>query len=444
MRKIRMLVGCGVLLGAASASWAQASAPVTAAPPAQAAEAPKPAAPKGLEFPVGDWKIKFYGFVCLDLHYDDSHPNNTRLISTIKPEDDPAPPTIGEEKNSEDFTMHARNSRFGIDITGPAVSLLGDAKPSGKIEFDFLANGGSEALVLSRGVIRMRLAYLKLAWEDFSVLAGQAWDVAAPLIPTANREFLMWGAGNPGDRRPQIRPEYQLGVGDGRLIFQAAAGLTGAFDGENLDGSTTWDGEASGLPTLQGRLAVKWPCLWLEKKSFEIGGWGHYAKEHLDAMPAGWPADADDDYTSTAYGVDLTLPLLDFLEIRGEAWQGKNVNDLRGGILQAGVQIGDDPDPNEVESRGYWVEILFKPLDWYTLCLGTSRDNPVNSDLTRTLAAGSNNGAEDNRVFYIANRFNVGGGVSFGLDYLNWTTKWRGGDLEGDDNRVSAFAQYSF
>ncbi len=238
MRKIWPLAVGVLLLVAASAAAAQASAPVQAAP-AQTAEAPKPATSQGLEFGLGDWKVKFYGFVCLDVHYNDSHPNNTRLINTIKAEDDDAPAAIREEENSEDLTMHARNSRFGVDVT---------------------------------------------------------------------------------------------------------------------------------------------------------------------------------------------LPLLDFLEICGEVWQGKNVNDLRGGILQAGVQIGSDGEAGEVESCGYWAEILFKPLDWYKLCVGTSRDDPVNSDLTGTPALTGKAGAEDKRVCYVANRFNVSGGVSFGLDYLHWITKWRGGD----------------
>lgn len=440
----RVIVSCIIAVAfMASLAWAQAAPAQDPAKPAPAPEPPKAEAPKpassGLEFSIGDWKIKFYGFLRLDAHYDDSHPNNTQLITAIKAEDDNAPAAIREEENSEDFTMHARNSRFGVDVIGPAISKLGDAKAMGKIEFDFLANGGSEAAVISRGVIRMRQAYLKLAWEEISVLAGQTWDIVGPLIPTANGEFLMWAAGNVGDRRPQALADWRPAVMDGVTpILQGGIGLAGAIDGENLDASTTRDGESSGAPCFQGRAALKVNCVWLEKKSLEVGGWGYYAEENLDTLPAGW---TEEDFKSVVYGIDVTLPLLPFLDIRGEAWAGKNANDVRGGAGQ-GVQFGD-VEEGEVESRGYWGEVVVKPLDWYFFCVGTSRDNPVNSDLTRTVALPTT-GVEDNRTYYFCNRFNAGGGVSFGADYTHWVTKWRGGDFEGDDNRFSFFAQYTF
>jgi hypothetical protein len=334
--------------------------------------------------------------------------------------------------------MHARNSRFGIDVMGPPIAKLGDAKAMAKIEMDFLANGGSEATTISRGVIRMRQAFLKLWWDEFSVLAGQSWDVAGPLNPTVNAEFALWGAGNVGDRRPMVLADFRPALLEGyTLILQAEGGLAGAVDGENVDGGTIRDGESSGKPCFQGRMGFKGEHPWLEKKTFEVGGWGHFAREHLDTLPAGW---TEDEFESVAYGVDVTLPLLDFLEIRGEAWWGMNLNDIRGGILQ-GIQMGDGGE-GEVESRGYWGEVVVKPLDGYSFCVGTSRDNPINSDLTRTVAL-STVGAEDNHTYYLCNRFNFGGGLTLGLDYTHWITKWRGG-YEGDDNRFSFFAQYSF
>ncbi len=434
-------VAC-LFLAVASAALAQDAPPPQEPANPPPAPAPEPAKSKGLEFSVGDWTIRFYGFIRLDAHFDDSHPNNTQLITAIKAEDDDAPAAIREEENAEDFTMHARNTRFGVDVAGPPIPRLWDARAAAKIEFDFLANGGSEAAVISRGLIRMRQAYVQLSWDDFSVLAGQAWDVIAPLNPAiVNGTFIMWGAGNLGDRRPMIRAEYRPALKDGNLILQGAVGLTGAVDGENVDGGTIRDGEASGMPCFQGRLAWKGGVPWLEKKSVEIGGWAYFAEEHLDSQPAGWPADYEDDFQASGGGVDVTLPLLDFLEIRGEAWRGKNLNDVRGGILQ-GISFGDGGE-TEVESRGYWGEVLVKAADWITLCAGMSRDNPINSDLTTTVAM-SVTGAEDNRTYYAGSRFDAGAGFSFGLEYIHWITKWRGGDFEGTDNRVSFFAVYAF
>jgi len=430
-------------LAAAAVAGAQTAAPAQEPPkPAPAPEAAKPPA-QGLEFSIGDWKVKFYGFVRLDAHYDDSHPNNTQLISFIRPEEElPLPTSAFEEENSEDFTIHARLTRFGVDVNGPPVSMLGDARAMGKIEFDFLANGGSEATTTSRGVIRMRLAYLKLSWEEISVLAGQNWDIFAPLLPSTSGEFSLWGAGNVGDRRPMVMGDFRRSFGDLTVILQGGAGLGGAIDGENLDGSGTRDGEASGRPCFQGRAALKLAHPWVEKKSCEVGISGNIAREHLDTIPTAWTGEDEDDFACEATAVDATIPIFDFLSVRGEVWWGRNANDLRGGIGQGVAFV--DGDAGEVPSRGYWGEVLVKPLDWYTVGVGTSRDNPDNSRVSRTIAISPASGAEDNRTGYLFNRFNVGAGLSFGLDYTHWITKWRGGDYEGTDNRFSFFAQYNF
>jgi hypothetical protein len=112
--------------------------------------------------------------------------------------------------------MHPRSTRFGVDYSGPKVPGLGDADLSGKLELDF-ENGGSE----SRQIIRIRHAYLQLAKNDVSILAGQSWDVFSPLFPTVDNDTLLWNAGNLGDRRPQFRFSYDPKVGRGRCRSQA-------------------------------------------------------------------------------------------------------------------------------------------------------------------------------------------------------------------------------
>ena len=88
---------------------------------------------------------------------------------------------------------------------------------------------------MSMAAIRMRHAYTKLAWGDFNVLAGQTADVISPIWPIVNADLVMWGAGNLGDRRPQLRPEWTPAIGDSRLIVQGEVGLTGAQDGSDID-----------------------------------------------------------------------------------------------------------------------------------------------------------------------------------------------------------------
>jgi hypothetical protein len=431
MRRISRCVAGGVFFAAAAAAFAEA--PAVAPPPAE------PPKKSGLEFNVGDATIKFYGFIRLDMHFDDSHPNDTQLISWIKSENGTTS-AYSEKKNAEDLTIHARNTRFGVDVSSPPIAMLGDATVMGKIEMDFLANGGSEAVSISRGVVRMRQAYVKMSWDDVSVLAGQTWDIISPLIPAANMEFCLWGAGNTGDRRPMVMADYRPKLADGhQIILQGEAGLTGADDNQNADNasaSTIRDGEASGLPTFQTRIAYKGSHPWLPKKTFEVGVWGHYAQEHLDAVAAG----ARDDYPSGAGGLDATLPICDYFELRGELWKGRNLDDIRGAIFQ-GINTTQGIS---VRARGYWAEAVVKPLDWYKCHVGITRDNPVNDDVPDVTPVTGAGGKAENRVFYVANRFDFGGGVSVGLDWLHWTTTWINDLPAGRDNRYTFFIMYAF
>lgn len=381
------------------------------------------------ELTVGSSKFKLYGFLRVDAIFDDSRPSNTHTIAFIRSEDPTAPASIGNDENDGDFTIHPRLTRIGLDFDGPVVATLGDMKTTGKLEIDFY-NNGLAGQSESRQAIRLRHGYMKLTWGDFFFLGGQTMDVISPIWPAVNPDLVMWGAGNLGDRRPQLRLEYTPAVGDGRLILQGAIGLSGADDNSDLDAAGTFgagfrDGETSSRPTIQGRLAYRFP-LW-EKQNFELGVWGHRAWEEPDTRFNG-----ENDFDSHALGLDLTLPLFrDMLWVKGELWEGKNVDDVRGGIFQ-GINTVTG---REISSIGGFAEVGVKPLSWYTISAGYSTDDPQNSDLN----AG---GRAQNQIWYFSQRASFDP-VEFGIDYLYWKTKYIGFDA-GDDNRVQAFVSYKF
>ena len=287
----------------------------------------------------------------------------------------------------------------------------------------------------------MRHAFVKLAWETTALTMGQREDLIAPLMPIVNNDMVMWNAGNLGDRRPQIRFEYMPKMGDGQVFLQAMLGLTGAIDNQSLDGgvgAASLDGVDAAAPTLQVRAAYKGPHLWLAGKTFEIGVWGHIAQEELskDAV-ASPPINGEDSWDSQVFGLDLTLPVVEGLEIQAEWFTGKNLDDVRGGIGQ-GVNV-TAADPNlgdEIESSGGWIQAGYRASEAWTVYFGYTLDDP-DSGLPASAAR------DKNLVFYFANRIKVGP-VTFGADYLNWTTEWSGGFEDGTDNRFNFFAQYNF
>ena len=182
----------------------------------------------------GGSTIDFYGFIRTDFIIDSQRPNSAQSPQWI---------VDGTEDN---FTLHPRLTRFGMNYNGGEVGDLGTI--GGKLEIDF-QNGGSD----SRARPRYRHAYMTLDMGDAQLLIGQTWDLVSPLYPAANSDTLMWNTGNLGDRRTQIR--YSRSLSDG-LDFAVAAGLTGAVDQKDRDGNNIKDGEEAGMPGLQARLGA--------------------------------------------------------------------------------------------------------------------------------------------------------------------------------------------
>lgn len=377
-------------------------------------------------------KFNLYGFIRLDMQWDSSRPNSTTLPAWIRSEDADAPASIAAGQNSADFNMHAKLTRLGFDFIGPTVAALHDAQITAKLETDFYGATGTS----SRSAIRMRHAYVKLNWcDEFTLLAGQTQDLISPLNPVVNNDMVMWGAGNLGDRRPQIRGEWTGAVGDGmKVVLQGMVGDTGAVDGQDLDPAGTTgagyiDGQQSGSPTWQARAAMKvknW-----DDKEVEVGVWGHAASSDIDTEIGDHGS-----FESRAIGFDFSVPIVtDQLWIKGEGWTGTNLTDVRGGILQGvNTTTGD-----EIESLGGWVEIGGKATSWLTLSAGTAYDNPDNDDLS---AGGLTGGRSLNRIWYLASRMNFDA-IELGLEYLHWKTEFIGFD-DGTDDRVVAFIAYKF
>lgn len=370
------------------------------------------AAPHGGENTAGSVKLRTYGFLRLDMDIDTQRPNSPQTPLFI------ASPSSNKGGS---FALHPRLTRLGMDLSGPRLESLGGAEFTGKLETDF-ENGGSE----SRQIIRIRHAYLKSAWKNFSVLAGQTWDVFSPLFPTVNNDTLMWNTGNVGDRRPQLQAAYESKAGKGTVSLAGAIGVTGAVDAADLDNNGYLDGIQSMRPNVQGRLGYA-RSLWVASQAFSVGG----------SVFHGWlavarPIGGRGVLPAQGYNADFTLPLTHALALRGEGWWGRNMSDFRGGAGQ-GVTLASG---RIVRGRGGWGEFKFRVNRYWFLAPGFTTDNPVKADL----AAGSRT---RNRAFYIGNRFAPGGKVEFGIDYLRWRTDYLG-PLPGFDNRFNLFFQYGF
>jgi uncharacterized coiled-coil protein SlyX len=407
----------------------------SAKPPTQAGSgtpaAPSVAAQISKEITREGFGIKFYGFLRGDLAGDtDRMSTDTQLPFFVL---SPADPSQTLRKTG-DITVHPRLTRFGVDITPP--KLPSGWAATGKLEIDFFntvidrqAAGGPlsrDLISNSRAAPRIRLAYAQVSKGDFYLLAGQTWDVISPLFPSYNAEVLMWNAGNTGDRRPQFRVGYEPKVGKGKFSIVGEIGASGAVDGQDLDGDGFRDGEASAKPTGQLRVGYSGP---LNGQTWSVGVWGHGASQQLNrSLIAG-----RDEFTSSLVGMDLTIPILKNLTFRGEAWKGRGLSDVRGGIGQSintttGQVIG---------AAGGWAELSLRINSHYTVSGGKTLDNPYASDISAA------NGRVRNGAYYITNRFTVERGLAFGFDYGRWQTRYKALPT-GNNNRFNLFVQQSF
>ncbi|MBI3939833.1 MAG: hypothetical protein HY315_03275 [Acidobacteria bacterium] len=386
------------------------------APPATGGSTDRESAVRWVDVMEGESRMRFYGFLRTDLITDQGRPDNSQTPFFVLSEDASA-----RGRHAGSFTLHPRLTRLGIRYAGPGVESFGSAKLSGQLEIDF-QNGGRE----SRQVIRIRHAHFRLTHGTFSLLAGQSWDVISPLFPAVNNDTLMWNAGNLGDRRPQVTASLEQKMGQGQFLLTAGLGLTGAIDALDLDNNGFRDGEESRRPNIQARMGYS-TTSWVDGRRAGFGIWGHRGWARSTRL-----AGAHTDFPSQSAGVDFSLPLHDDLAIQGEAWSGRNLSDVRGGIGQGiNTQTG-----SAVRSRGGWVEASFRAYEPLTISPGFTIDDPRDEDLP--LQARTRN-----RAWYIANRFKFGGSFIVGADYLRWVTDYKG-LLRGVDNRFNLFMQYGF
>jgi hypothetical protein len=281
----------------------------------------------------------------------------------------------------------------------------------------------------------MRHAYMQLTWpeEKFEILAGQTADVISPLYPTTLNYTVLWDAGNIGYRHPQIRITKHLALdSEIDLELQAAVSRTiGRISA--LTGSES--GEDAGFPTLQGRLGLTLPRAGYEPTI--IGLSGHWGQEEYDIAASG----ANKEFDSWSINIDVTQPINDWLNIKGEFFTGENLNTYFGGIGQ-GVRAIKDANgiiinhSNEIKSMGGWIALSLEPWDHWRFNIGTGIDDVDADDVNpgdRTL----------NRCLFGNITYSLNKSTEIALELSHWRTEYHGpGDA--DDIRAQSSIIYQF
>ena len=148
------------------------------------------------------FSFKFYGQVRADLFYNSrSNSETVDGLFYMYPHDHKYD-DFGNDLNAKpDGSLYTMYSRLGVNVTGPKLAG-GKIATSGCIEVDFRGGGTNYYM------IRLRQAYLNLAWNKSQLLVGQTWH---PFYGDVAPEILNLNMGapyQPFSRAPQIRYRF--------------------------------------------------------------------------------------------------------------------------------------------------------------------------------------------------------------------------------------------
>lgn len=148
------------------------------------------------------FSFNFYGQVRADLFYNSrSNSETVDGLFYMYPRDHKYD-DFGNDLNAKpDGSLYTMYSRLGVNVTGPKLAE-GKIATSGCIEVDFRGGGTNYYM------IRLRQAYLNLAWNKSQLLVGQTWH---PFYGDVAPEILNLNMGapyQPFSRAPQIRYRF--------------------------------------------------------------------------------------------------------------------------------------------------------------------------------------------------------------------------------------------
>ncbi|MCD4727847.1 MAG: hypothetical protein K8R46_09305 [Pirellulales bacterium] len=323
--------------------------------------------------------------------------------------------------NEDEFIVDARNTRLGIDISGPRIPFFFCAPSGGKLEVDFQ---NSLISTENRATIMLRHAYLETKNEEFRFLFGQTWDVISPLYPGMLMYSVAWDAGNIGYRRAQIRGERYLAFSDVSLLTVQLSANQQVFEDDNVNNN----GEFPNWPIIEGR--VGWTLGQRGKYSLPItvGASAHVGEEQFDHAIVG----RNIQRRTWSANLDLRIPINERMGFQGEWFAGENLGAFLGGIGQGINPITLNP----IRSTGGWFEFWFDWTPYLHSHVGHSVDDPNNNDV----AAGQRN---FNQCYFGNLSYDFTDKFMMGFEVSSWQTLYAD-RLPGDAVRCEFVAKYGF
>ena len=269
-----------------------------------------------------------------------------------------------------------RQSELGLEVFGPH---LAGARTSGDLQVDF---GGGFPQTLNGanfGLLRLRIARMRMDWQKTSLIAGQDDLFFSPLspdslaslsVPTLAYQGNLWGW------IPQIRLEHRFHLSDrGDLTLQG--GILDNFTGEPppilQSERVAQAGENSGQVAYAIRAAWHQNIL---RRAMTLGAATYYSRQNwgFNRRVDGWAGMAD-----------WEIPLPGRFYLSGEFYRGRALGGIGGGVGRS-VLFSADPalatsQTHGLNSIGGWAQLKFKATSKLEFNGAFGLDNPLAQDL---------------------------------------------------------------
>lgn len=329
-------------------------------------ETSAPAAGNDAPWPLGDFRVRPYGVFWADMVYATQRTNPGAYSLFVFSDDDQAEGA---------FTIDARRTRLGMELSGPSLDAFHGAASSGLIEIDFHGNFVTE----NRASVLLRHAFWEVSDESFRLLVGQTWDVVSPLNPGMLDYAPGYFAGNIGYRRTQFRAERHLAVTDHLL-----ASLQGSLNQSIVTDFQTDVGigrESVDWPVVEGRLGFTCGSRAEGADCAVVGISGHIGETGFDFLtpgppPLNLPPENDARFKTWSFNIDMRFPITERLGVQGEFFTGANLSAYLGGIGQGVCPCVRVP----IRSTGGWLEVWYDWTPRLHSSFGLGLDDPRDSD----------------------------------------------------------------
>jgi hypothetical protein len=306
-------------------------------------------------------------------------------------------PAFPDGPATNTFDLHARQSTLYARFTGPEVWGL---TPGGEILTLFF----NDNITSDNYGLLVYYAYGELKNDQMRFAAGLQRDIFNPVTPTILPISYLYGSGNSGSYRGQIRFERYVHSDDGsQLTFQF--GLSEPI--ATLVRSSVIDPlvEDNGWPNVEGRLAfgvgeTQEYMGGRKQRPVEFGVSGVVGQIRI-TKPG--PERIVDDVR--ALGCDLEWAVTDRLGMKGELFAGQTLGEYNAGVLQN----YNLETFRSVRTKGGYAEIYYYLHPQFHLHCGYGIDNPAASDL----AAGQ---IASNQTFFNTLLWDLSKTVQIGLE----------------------------